>query len=162
MRTNILLVILLSLFFGCSNQNSSRLTQQEQETIKKDIRETFENVCTTYEKGDLESSFKPYMNSENFLSVPVDGSVMDYQGMKKENQEALKNFSEIKFTRSNDYFRLFTKDIVFYVWTGKVNVVLKNGTAAKIDPYSISLIFEKINDDRRITYQQESGVIPAM
>jgi hypothetical protein len=65
------------------------------------------------------------------LSVIVDGSVMDYQVMKKENQEALKNFSEIKFTRSNDYLRLFTKDIVLYVLTGKVNVVLKNGKAAK-------------------------------
>jgi hypothetical protein len=96
------------------------------------------------------------------LSVIVDGSIMDYQGMKKENQEALNNFSEIKFTRANDYFRLFTKDIALYVWTGKVNVVLKNGKAAKIDPYSVSLIFEKIDNDWRITYQQESGVMPAL
>jgi ketosteroid isomerase-like protein len=160
MKTNLLITLVLSFFFGCAKQQPAQMTPQEQETAKKEIREVISLIVEACDKMDLEALFQPYLNSPDFILINADGSMVDYQGAKNGTAELLKSLSSLKYTTVKDEFRFLPNNIVIYAVLFKCEMTLKTGERSKIDAFGVTAVFNKINNQWKIIYSHESASAP--
>ena len=162
------LVVLIGTLFimflsvpSCKNENSE-LTSQEKESIKKEISNRIDEIIIGAGQLNIEMAMKPYSNSKDFLVVNPDGTYLDYNGMKEMNTESFKQMSSLKFSTENENFRFLTINKVLYTWYGQNEFELKTGEKMKIDSYVGTMLFEKSNNEWKITYAHESASAPEL
>lgn len=161
MKTNLLFVLALFLFFGCTKQAPIQMTPQEQETGKKEIKNVVDVIIQGLEKLDAEAAFKPYLNTSDFILFTVYGNMVDYQGAKNEHAAWFSTLSSIKVTTVKEEFRFLPGNIVIYPWLGKFEMTLKTGEQLAVD-FGVTMIFRKIDNNWEVIYQQTSQIPQAM
>jgi ketosteroid isomerase-like protein len=160
MKTKILITLALFFLVGCAKQEPARMTPQEQETAKKEIREVLNLLVQAANKMDLEALMQPYLNSPDFILVNTDGSMVDYQGAKNGTADLFKSLASLKFTGVKDEFRFLSNNVVICAWLSKCEMTLKTGELSKFDRYGVTFVFSKINNQWKIIYSHESALPP--
>ena len=93
MKTNYVTVILIFSFFGIATNLTAQITLQEQETVKKEIREIAGKIFQNLEKMDAEALFQSYSNSPDFMFITTDGSMAGFQVAKNHHAALFKSQS---------------------------------------------------------------------
>lgn len=161
MKLNILLLVLFSLFSGCSCQNPQQLSLQEKENIKKELHDTVDKICRDFEKGDMDEALAPYLQTPEFKSVGFDGTIADFNKLKSDNEDVLKSFPTVKFTTLKEDYNFLANDLVLCLWSGKIEMTTEKGEKWKFDPETVTLIFRKTGDKWIAIFQHESALPPA-
>ncbi|MCX6174620.1 MAG: hypothetical protein NTZ27_07725 [Ignavibacteriales bacterium] len=157
MKTNFLAVILLIICAACSS-NKQELTQQDKDQIKKELLPVVSNLITSYELGNVESILKFYRNSADFISVNADGAVNDFPKFKIDVEEQFKAMSTMKLTVEKEEFRILKKDLVLYVWLGKIEGKMRDGSLLVINKNVASFLFQKFNEEWKVIYKGASAL----
>jgi ketosteroid isomerase-like protein len=156
-----LLMLLVVLFsFGCTNQEPGPMSLQEQEVAKKEIREVADRILQSLNTMDVETLLRPYWDSPDFVLVSPDGSIGNYQTAKNGTVEMFKLLASLKYTTVRDEFRFLPGKTVIYAWSGKSEFAFKTGEQARIDTYTITLVFRKVDNSWKIVYAHESASPP--
>jgi len=158
MKSFLAYILLIFVLFGCSEQKSARLTSQEQEAVKKEIRGIVDQILQNVETGNLDAALQPYSNTPEFLAVNWDGSTLDYEQLRTANREFIKTVDNIKFTPVKNNFLFLSKNQVLYTWNGKAEIISKSGKQWKLEPYGVTLLFSRTNGQWKISYSHESAL----
>ncbi|HQI42329.1 MAG: hypothetical protein B6D44_13305 [Ignavibacteriales bacterium UTCHB2] len=161
MKINLLFVLTLFLLFGCVKQEPTQMTNQEQETAKKEIKDVVKSITQGLENLNAETSFKPYLNSPDFILFTVQGSMVNYQRAKDEHAAWFNTLTSLKVTTIKEEFRFLPDNIVIFPWLGKFEMIFKTGEQLTVD-FCVTMIFRKIDNQWIVIYQQTSQVPPAM
>ncbi|TXD51489.1 MULTISPECIES: hypothetical protein [unclassified Polaribacter] len=160
-----LIIIIGTIFFlfltSCKNE-VTELSSIEKETAKKEISARINEIVEGAKQLNIEMAMNPYLDSKDFLIINADGSSLDYSGMKEMNSESFKQMNVLKFTTINEKFRFLTKNKVLLTWFGKNELELKSGEKMKIESYTGTMLFEKINNEWSIVYAHESASQPQL
>jgi hypothetical protein len=145
-----------------TDSESTVISTEEKEIIKKEISERIEEIIKGANTLDVEAAIKPYSNEADFRIVNPDATVTDFQTMKTTQVEAFKTLASMNFKTIKQDFIFLTKNTVICTWTGSNDFELKSGEKMKIDPYVGTLIFRKKNNEWKIIYAQESTAPPIL
>lgn len=160
MKTNLMITLTLLFLFGCSN-HETQMTQQQQETAKKEIGEAVKAITQNLEKMDVEALFQLYSNTPDFVFLTTDGSMMaDLQEVKNHHAAWFKSLSSLKVTPIKDNYIFLVGNKVICSWMGKFEMKLGSGEQLKIDKFGITFIFNKIDNLWKVTYQHSSALPP--
>lgn len=158
---NILFITLVLFFFsGWTNQEATQMNLQEQETVKKEIREVVNIIFRSLEKMDVEALFQSYSDSTDFILFTTDGMIVDYPVVKNHHALWFKSLSSLKVTTVKDEFRFLADNIVVCGWQGKFEMTMKTGEKLKIDKFGITFIFTRIDNQWKVIYQHSSALPP--
>ncbi len=158
--THSLLALLVSLFLTACQTESGEMTPQEQETAKKEISARIEEIVQGANRLDVEAALKPYSSAADFLIVSPDGSTADYQTMKNAQTAFFGQAVSNTFKTEKEDFRFLSKTLVLCTWQGSNTFALKSGERGKIEHYTGSMLFSKINNEWTIIYAHESASAP--
>jgi uncharacterized protein (TIGR02246 family) len=153
------LTFLLVFLFGCAQKQSDQLTQQQKVQITKDVRAVVDSMIATAERLDGEAGLQFYWDSPDFVAVNPDGSLSDYQAIKKMSDEGVKTISVMTMSTTRAEFRVLTKEIVICAWKGKGEVALKTGDKMTYDPDVLTLVFRNFDGKWKIVYSHESATV---
>lgn len=162
MKINVLVFVLFSLFYSCYGQNTSQLSPQEQETIKVELHNSVEKILRNLEKGDVDLALEPYVHSDDFTAVGLDGSIVGYQSLKTDNEDFINSFQSLKFTTVTEDFNFLTNEIVLYLWSGKLEMISDKGEKSNFDKETVTIIFKKIDKRWKAIFQHESALPPIL
>jgi ketosteroid isomerase-like protein len=157
MKTLFLSFWIAVLFFDCTGQEPSKMNAQDQETAKIEIREIVNQIFKSANNLDLESLFKYYSDTPDFLLVHLDGSLLDFQGAKKVTGETVNALSFVNYSIIKDEFRFLPNNIIICAWNGKCEMTLKTGEKMKIEKIGITFIFKKIDNQWKVIYSHRSA-----
>jgi len=160
MKTNYVTAMLFFSFFGFATNLTAQIAAQEQETAKKEIRESAGKIFQNLEKMDAEALFQSYSNSSDFMFFTTDGSMAGFQEAKNHHAAWFKSLYSLKVTTNKDNFRFLPGNIVIYGWIGKFEMTLGSGQQLKNDKFGITFIFNNINDQWKVIHQHSSALPP--
>ena len=127
----------------------------------KEISAQIEQIIAGASKLDVDAAMKPYLNDLNFRIVNPDGSIQNYEAMRKSAEEAFKTFKSLKYSTVKQNFTFVAPDSVICTWTGIYEFELKDGTRMKIEPYVGSMLFRRVGSEWKIIYAHETTGQPA-
>jgi hypothetical protein len=160
MKTNLFIIMVLLFFSGFAGQEPVRMTPQEQETTKKEIKDAVVAIFKSLEKMDIDTLFQSYSNSSDFILLTTDGSMVNLNEAKNHHTAWFNSLSSLKVTTIREEFRFLPGNIVICGWLGKFEMTLKSGEQLKINKFGITFIFKKIDNYWKVIYQQSSSLPP--
>ena len=160
MKMNYVTVMLIFFFSGFATSLTAQMAAQEQETVKKEIREVAGIIFRNLEKMDAEALFQSYSNSTDFIFITTDGSMAGFQEAKIHNAAWFQSLSALKVTTISDNFRFLPSNIVIYNWLGKFEMTLKSGQQLKNDKFAITFIFSRTDNQWKVIHQHSSALPP--
>jgi ketosteroid isomerase-like protein len=146
--------ILLLFIFGCTQNQSVQLTQQQKEQIRNEVRPVVDSIVARYNRMDVDGCLNLYSSD---LIVVGDTLKFDLEGYRKYWNDGNKDLASVKATTIRSDFIACTKDIVISVWVGNDELVLNSGEKIIINPHVFTLVFRKDAGQWKVIYSTASG-----
>jgi ketosteroid isomerase-like protein len=160
MKTYILISLSFLFLSGYSRQETIQTKPQDQETLKKEIREAVGVIFRNLEKMDAEALFQSYSNSLDLIFFTTDGSMINIQEAKNHHAAWFGSLTSLKVTPFNEDFRFLPGGNVICSWTGKFEMTMMSGDKYVINQLGITFIFRKIDNAWKVIYQHSSSLPP--
>ena len=138
----------------------TNLSQLEKDRIKKEIKEAFNNVVDECESLDMELAFRVFHNSPDFYMIAPDCSICDYRTYIDNNINYLRECSDFKLTTFDEKIKLLNSDMAVYSWIYKAEATLKTGDRDIVEKAAATFLFEKIDNEWKVTYYHEVSLPP--
>lgn len=157
-------LILFSLSLtSCQNEPSKfEWSEAEKEIAKAEISDVVKLVIESAEQADFQSAKTPYLNSPEFTLINPDATVDDYEKFRLKGIASFEQLSAYYQTTIREEYRFLNKDLVLYTWIGQAELELKTGDVMNFDSYVGTMLFNKINNEWKITYAHETASAPVM
>ena len=153
-----LISILLPMFLiSCGTKTGSILTENEKETIKSELQLLMNQFIQNNEIGNVEKAIEPYLDSPEFMSIS-NGQISDYKNFMIANKQYFEALESQKFAESAMIYTFINKETVVITWGCSTLIQMKDEQEIKIDPYTATFIFKKVNELWKIIYCHGSGV----
>jgi ketosteroid isomerase-like protein len=136
------------------------MTGTESDHIAKDIKSLFDKMTEYSERAQTDSFMGCYFNSPTFLHLSSDGKMRNYEEFKKICAEYYYALKEQKIMTIQEKVNVIDRNLVVLAWTGNIVAQFKNGDTMKMNNYSITSVFKKIDDQWKIIHSHESALPP--
>ena len=136
------------------------MTGTESDHIVKDVKSLFYKMTKFSERAQLDSYMGCYHNSPTFLHFSSDGKMRNHEEFKKVCAEYYNALKEQKILTIQEKVNVIDRDLVVLAWTGNIAAQFKNGDTMKMNNYSITNVFKKIDDQWKIIHSHESALPP--
>ncbi len=143
-----------------NESESIQLTADEKAAIKKDISNRINDIIQGAKELNVEKAASVYSDDPEFRIVNPDGTVTDFETMKKGQLEGFKGLKSLNFSTIKQDFTFLTKDLVMCTWTGINEFELTTGEKMKVEPYVGSLLFKNKEGVWKIIYAHETTASP--
>jgi len=153
-----ILIFISIISLSCSNHN--QMTQAESDRIINEVKNAYNKITEHSQKAQLDSFLSYYDNSPYFLSISADGKMNNCKEFKKTCSEYYTLLREQSIITTREQFQLLDKNIVIVGWTGNIIANFKNGDIVKMNNYSITSVFKKIDEKWKIIHDHESALPP--
>lgn len=130
-----------------------------QEIIKK-VKDVFEKMTEYSEDAELDPFINCYDNSPNFMHFSSDGKMRNYQEFKEICTEYYYALKEQKILTNQGKIHVINENLVVLGWTGNISAQYKSGDIMKMNNYSITSVFKKIDNSWKIIHSHESSLPP--
>jgi hypothetical protein len=148
-------VVLLLFIFGCSNQQSGLLAQQQNDQIKKEIKALSDSIFVRANKLDTDVISKYY---SPHLVVVRDTLLFDYKAWKKAWADFMTYASVVNWTPYKWECVIIAKDLAISSFIGKFDYIMKSGDKTTIDPIGWAYVWKKIDGQWKVIYENYSGI----
>ena len=162
MKTPIITVCLLAAVLGLSANSAfaADLTQTQQSAIRQEVDQFMKTWIAACERLDLESMMKGEADTSDFLYADVDGNQYDKAGLRKLCVDMVASCSAEKVITQKERTYVLAPDAALYAWHGAVDLIQKDSTVMRIEPYNASFLLKRIDGNWKIVLQHESALPP--
>ena len=136
------------------------MTEAENQDIAKKVKGIFEKLTAYSEKAQLDLFLSGYENSPDFLHISSDGKMRNYEELKKICTEYYSSLKEQKIVTIQEKVHVIDTNFVLIGWTGNIVAEFRNGDIMKMNNYSITSMFKKIENKWKIIHSHESSLSP--
>ncbi len=153
----IILTFLPIIILSCGTKTDGSLTENEKEIIKSELQSIMDQIIQNAEIGNMEESIEPYLDSPEFMSIS-NGQISDYKNFIIENKYYYEALKSQKFINSKIIYTFINHETVIITLGCSVLVKMKEEQEIKIDPYTATFIFNKVNEMWKVIYAHGSGI----
>jgi len=154
-----LFALIAALFLtGCQKQVPAPLTEAEQAAIRDEVMPTVKAVFAVSESLDMEAGERMALDGPDFFYLMPDGKVLSLAEMMAIGRELVPSLSGQKLITQRDHLIVLGRDAALYVWQGRNDLVQKDGTVLRADPYAATYLFRRVDGVWKFAYAHESGL----
>jgi hypothetical protein len=136
------------------------MTEAESAHIVKDVKDIFDKMTEYSERAQLDLFLSCYDNSPTFLHFSSDGEMRNYEELKKICSEYYNSLKEQKIITIQKKIHVIDTNLVVLGWTGNIVAQFKRGDVMKMNNYSITSVFKKIDNEWKVIHTHESSLPP--
>jgi len=153
----IILIFLPIIILSCGTKTDDSLTENKKEIIKTELQSIMNHIIQNAEIGNMEESIEPYSDSPEFMSIS-NGQISDYKNFIIENKYFYEALISQKFTNPEIIYTFINHETVIITLGCSVLVKMKDEQEIKVDPYTATFIFKKVNELWKVIYAHGSGI----
>ena len=136
------------------------MTEAKYQDIAKKVRSIFDKLTEYSEKAQLDLFLSGYENSQDFLHISSDGIMRNFVELKKICTGYYRSLKEQKIVTIQEKIRVIDTNLVILSWTGNIVAQFKSGDIMKMNNYSITSVFKKIDNKWKVIHSHESSLPP--
>ena len=136
------------------------MTAAESDNIVKDVKSISDKITEYSERAQLDLFLSCYDNSPTFLHFSSDGKMRNYEEFKKICTEYYNALKEQKVMTIQEKIHVIDTNLVVLGWTGNIVAQFKSGDIMKMNNYSITSVFTKIDNKWKVIHSHESALPP--
>jgi len=136
------------------------MTEAETQDIEKNVKGILNKMTEYSERAQSDLFLCCYDNSPTFLHFSSDGKMRNYEEFKKICTEYYNTLKEQKIMTIQEKIQVIDADLVVVGWTGNIVARFKNGDIMKMNNYSITSVFKKIDNKWKVIHAHESALPP--
>jgi ketosteroid isomerase-like protein len=159
-RRTLTFILTSTILLSCLNHNLDKMTEAESDHIVKDLKSFFDKMTKYSEGSQLDSFLSCYDNSPTFLAFSSDGKMRDYKEFKKICTEYYNALKEQKIITTQEKFHVIDINLAVLGWTGNIVAQFKNGDTMKMNNYSVTYVFKKLDNKWKVIHSHESALPP--
>ena len=152
-----LMFLIPLIILSCGHKTGSSLTENEKEIIKSELQSRMNQIIHYNEIGNFEKSIEPYLDYPEFIIIS-NGQISDYNSFIITNEQYFEALKSQKFSESTFTYTFLNSENVIITWGCTALVQMRNEQEIKINPYTATFIFKKVNDLWKVIYAHGSGV----
>jgi hypothetical protein len=103
-----------------------------------------------------------FENTPDFLAVNPDGTLGDYNSLKKLNADGFSQMIGFKLTPKKEVIRILSDSQVLCTFSVGQDATLKTGQKVKYENVAGTMLFTKINGAWKVTFYHESDSAPVV
>ena len=128
--------------------------------ILNEVRLVFKDFTHYSETAQADSFLRCYAETRDFLAVSADGIVRNYKDFKKICKDYYESLKEQNIITTHEIIQVLDEITVLLCWSGNIDAFFKNGDMMKMQNYSITFLFKKINGEWKVIHSHESALPP--
>jgi hypothetical protein len=132
----------------------------DEDRILNEVKLFARNLTHYSETAQSELFLACYADIPEFLAISGDGIIRDYSEFKKIGRDYYGTLNEQKLTTVSEKFQILDDNTVLLCWSGNIDSYFKNGDAWKMQNYTVTYVFKKINGTWKIIHSHESSLPP--
>jgi hypothetical protein len=132
----------------------------DKDRILNEVRLFADNLTQFSETAQLDSFLGCYADTPDFIAVGGDGIVRNYQDFKKICKDYYDLLKEQKLTTIREIFHILDNSTVLLCWSGNIDAFFKNGDFWKMQNYSVTSLYKKMNGQWKVIHSHESSLPP--
>ena len=136
------------------------MAEAESDHPVKEVKNLFDKLTEYSEGAQLDSFISFYDNSQTFLHISSDGKMRNYEEFKIICGEYYNSLKEQKIMTIHEKIHVIDMNVVVLGWTGNIVAHFKNGDTMKMNNYSITSLFKKIDNRWKKIHSHESALPP--
>jgi hypothetical protein len=136
------------------------MTSNESNQVVEEVKTIFGKISEHSQKAELDSFLSFYDNSPQFISISSEGKISDFDAFKAACSEYYALLQRQEVVTLTEKFNVVDKDLVIMSWAGNIIAHLKNGDTIVMNNYSITSVFQKINESWIVIHDHESALPP--
>ena len=152
-----LMFLIPLIILSCGHKTGSSLTENEKEIIKSELQSRMNQIIQSNEMGNFKKSIEPYLDYPEFIIIS-NGQISDYNNFIITNEQYFEALKFQKFSESTFTYTFLNSENVIITWGCTALVQMRNEQEIKINPYTATFIFKKVNDLWKVIYAHGSGV----
>jgi predicted transposase YbfD/YdcC len=145
---------------SCFKEDNMKITEDKITQIKKEIKTIANKITEHSEKAQLDSFLSYYENSKGFTHISMDGKIRNYNEFRKICTEYYSQLKSQEVKTIQEQFQVINQTLVIASWNGDIVAQFKNNDVMNMKNYSITYIYEKIDDNWKIIHSHESSLPP--
>ena len=130
------------------------------DNTEKNLKVISDKIIEYSEKAQLNLFLSCYDNSPTFLHFSSDGQMRNYEAFKKICTEYYNALKKQKVIIIQEKIHLLDTNLAVIGSTVNIIAEFKNGDIMKLNNYSITSVFKKINTEWKVIHSHESGLLP--
>lgn len=134
------------------------LTPAQQATIQQEVLQAGRQIISAIERLDLEAIMQLCMYTPDFAFTQPGGKTFTLAGLRKASGELFGALASQKMIRKHEHVIVLGPDAALFTWTGCNDLVQKDGTVLRSDPYACTYLFRKVGGRWLFAFGQESGL----
>ena len=151
-------ILTSTILTSCLNHNFDKMTEAETHDIVKNAKGIFHKITEYSERAQLDLFLSCYDNSPTFLHFSSDGKMRNYEEFKKICTEYYNALKEQKIMTIQEKIHVIDTNLVVLGWTGNIVAQFKSGNIMKMNNYSITSVFKKIDNKWKVIHSHESAL----
>lgn len=159
MKTLLFLICFLPVLWSCGKKPENPLTDAEKEVIKNEVLKVHSPSLEANKNMDMSNFILPFWDSPEFMFSGMDGSVSNLQEMKKSVSEVFNSIAKREMTITGEKWIIIDRENALCSFQGKAENSLKAGGKLFEDPFAVTLLYKKIDNQWKIVYGHESSTI---
>ncbi len=159
-RKTFAFILINIVFFACSNHKSSTMNRVQSDEIIKEIKAVSKKITRYSEEAKLDSFLSYYDSSPNFLHFSSDGKMSNYEEIKEACVAYYTSLRQQTISTVMEKINVLDTNLVIFGWTGNIVAQFKNGDIMKMNNYSITNVFKRIDGKWKIIHSHESALPP--
>lgn len=138
------------------------LTAEKKQAIETEILGLTKVFFQEVEKLDIERCMTYFANTPDFLAINPDGTLGDYDALKKLNADGFSQMTALKVTAKKESVRVLSDTQALYTFSMSQAGTLKTGQKINYDNVAGTMLFTNINGAWKATFYQESAAPPVV
>jgi len=154
-------LLITTILLSCNQKSPDILNDVQKKKIQEEIQPVIEQLYDAAAHVDTVKLFNIFSFGDDFTYLEITGKFYDQVAYKHMVGQFWGQITSEMIAKGTEKYTYFNANNVLWSYSGSVIVKFKNGQQAKYDPFGMSLLFKKTNDQWKIVFVQESTQEPA-
>lgn len=160
MKAPIASALVALLAFAAGSAFSATLSEKQQTAIRQEVTQVMQDYLATSEHLDCAGVLRFHADVPEFRYADIDGKQYDYAASTKNTTDLFAGLSALKCTLRSQDILVLGRDTALAIWHGAVDLIQKDGSVLRANPYNAAFLFRRFGGTWKIVYQHESGLPP--
>ncbi|MGE5420736.1 MAG: hypothetical protein ACM3UT_11155 [Chloroflexota bacterium] len=149
MKTKIFLFISVVMLFCLACNNNKPLTDSDKQQITGEVKKVVAQILTAAEKADLDSVFTIFYDSPDNVILTPEGKAVSFKDWSASMKQFFSTIQSQKINTIAENYMIVDKTTVWYSNVSKSQVNFKDSSIVMQDPWSMYVLFKRIDNEWR-------------
>jgi ketosteroid isomerase-like protein len=149
-------LLVATILFSCTQKSDSKLSEEQKKRIQEEIQPVIVKLYDAAAHADTAKLYDLFSFEDDFTYIEITGEFYNEAAYKQMAGQWFNTITSEVIEKGAEKYNYINEDNVIWSYSGALTATYKDGRKEKYNPFGMTLIFKKINNQWKAVFIQES------